>query len=74
MNRNATAILQSVAGQRFPVETRFFVHERQPHETFIFLGDEQEDGQIDESQLDVEAGSLSNATSKLQRPEIAPVK
>lgn len=66
---HATQILQPAAGQHFPADTRFFVHERQPRETLIFLRDEQDDGQLDESQLDAIAGGLSKPDSRPQKSD-----
>ena len=65
---DATPILRTIPGQNFPVETKVFVHERHPHETLILLRDEQDGGQLDESQLESIAGGLSNPQSKSQRP------
>ena len=66
---NATVILRPVAVLHFPADATFFVHDREPRETLIFLRDDQEDGQLDESQLDAIAGGLSNPASKHQKPD-----
>ncbi len=66
---NATPILRPAAGQHFPTDVVFAVHERQPRETLIFLRDEQEDSQLDDSQLDAIAGGTARPTPKAQNPD-----
>ena len=66
--KDATPIMRTIPCQTFPVETKVFVHERKPHETLILLRDEQEEGQLDDSQLESIAGGLSNHQSKPHRP------
>lgn len=68
---NATPILRPAAGQHFPADVIFAVHERKPRETLIFLRDEQEDGQLDDSQLDAIAGGTTQPTPKSPSPDQA---
>ncbi len=65
---NASKILSPIIGHKFPVETKFIVHDRLPQETIIVLRDSKSEGLLDESQLDSIAGGLSNSQTKSQRP------
>ena len=69
---NASPILSTIIGHKFPIGTKFIVHERLPLETIIVLRDSKEEGLLDESQLDSIAGGLSSSQNKAQQPNELP--
>ncbi len=47
--QNATPILVSLVGHRFPKSTKFVVHERLPNETILVLRDEKDTNPMNET-------------------------